>query len=164
MAMSTTLYSFTGGKDGAGRYLGVIRDSAGNLYGTTLRGGDQSVMCDGYVGCGTVFELTESGTQIVLYRFTGGNDGANPAAGLIRDPAGTLYGTAQFGGALPCSGFGAALSSGWPRVGKKPCCTPLLGERMAQIPKQVCCAREGAYSALHRLEELPIPERCSSFK
>ena len=103
---ATTLYSFTGGKDGAGPVAGVIRDSAGNLYGTTLRGGDQSVMCDGYVGCGTVFELTESGTQIVLYRFTGGNDGANPAAGLIRDPAGTLYGTAQFGGALPCSGLG----------------------------------------------------------
>jgi uncharacterized repeat protein (TIGR03803 family) len=103
---TTTLYSFTGGKDGAGPVAGLIRDSAGNLYGTTLRGGDQSVMCDGYVGCGTVFELTESGDEIVLYSFTGGNDGASPAAGLIRDPAGTLYGTTQFGGALPCSGPG----------------------------------------------------------
>jgi uncharacterized repeat protein (TIGR03803 family) len=63
-------------------------------------------MCNGYVGCGTVFKLTASGTESVLYSFTGGKDGATPAAGVIRDSAGNLYGTAQFGGGSPCSGEG----------------------------------------------------------
>ena len=103
---ATTLYSFTGAADGAGPLGGLIRDRRGRLYGTTLRGGDQSVTCDGYVGCGTVFELTSQGKETVLYSFTGGADGANPAAGLIRDAAGNLYGTTQFGGASPCSGLG----------------------------------------------------------
>jgi uncharacterized repeat protein (TIGR03803 family) len=50
----TVLHSFTGGADGAWPYAGLVRDKAGNLYGTTAGGGTGS--CD--AGCGTVFKLT----------------------------------------------------------------------------------------------------------
>jgi len=86
----TVLYSFTGGADGANPRGGVIRDSAGNLYGTTYGGGTS--------GAGVVFKLDTSGHQTVLYTFTGGTDGGYPVAGVIRDSAGNLYGTATGGG------------------------------------------------------------------
>jgi uncharacterized repeat protein (TIGR03803 family) len=86
--------TFTGGADGWGPN-GLIRDAAGNLYGTTQYGGNSS--CFG--GCGTVFKLDTAGTETVLYTFTGGTDGANPVASLIRDSAGNLYGTTYGGGA-----------------------------------------------------------------
>jgi uncharacterized repeat protein (TIGR03803 family) len=72
-------------------YAGVIRDSAGNLYGTTYEGGTG--------GAGLVYKLDTAGHQTVLYSFTGRTDGANPSAGVIRDSAGNLYGTTQYGGA-----------------------------------------------------------------
>jgi len=46
-----------------------------------------------------VFELNTSGTETVLYTFTGLSDGAGPYAGLIQDAAGNFYGTAWGGGA-----------------------------------------------------------------
>jgi uncharacterized repeat protein (TIGR03803 family) len=86
------LYSFAGyPQDGALPEAGLIFDKAGNLYGTTAAGG---AGCQG--GCGTVFELkrTRDGwKEEVLYNFTGGNDGASPAADLVSDSAGNLYGT-----------------------------------------------------------------------
>jgi uncharacterized repeat protein (TIGR03803 family) len=87
------LHSFSGGSDGYYPVAGLIRDSSGNLYGTTQFGG---VACNG-AGCGTVFKLAPDGTETVLYAFTGGNDGEVPRAGLIRDSSGYLYGT-TFGG------------------------------------------------------------------
>jgi uncharacterized repeat protein (TIGR03803 family) len=72
----------------------VIFDKSGNLYGTTQWGGASNV--------GTVFELSPAGaswTATILYSFTGGADGGHPAAGLVMDPAGNLYGTGQTGGA-----------------------------------------------------------------
>ncbi len=88
----TVLYSFTGGADGAYPSAGLIRDPQGNLYGTTLIGGDS--------GYGTVFGLTPTGKETVLYSFTGeGGDGVYPNAGVIRDPRGNLYGTTVYGGA-----------------------------------------------------------------
>jgi uncharacterized repeat protein (TIGR03803 family) len=88
----TVLYSFTGGADGDGPFAGVIRDSAGNLYGTTYGGGAS--------GAGVVFKVDTSGSETVLYSFTGGADGANPFwVTLARDSKGNLYGTTQFGGA-----------------------------------------------------------------
>jgi uncharacterized repeat protein (TIGR03803 family) len=93
-----TLYSFTGGADGGSPIAGVIRDAAGNLYGTTEYGGDG--------GGGTVFKLDPTGHFSVLYSFTGGTDGGGPV-GLIRDQAGNLYATTVFGGDLSCdSGYG----------------------------------------------------------
>jgi len=91
----TTLYSFTGGSDGANPTGGVIHDAAGNLYGVAFSGGPS---CGIAGGCGTVFELSPSGTLTVLHSFTGPPDGQNPSAGLIRDAAGDLYGTTPVGG------------------------------------------------------------------
>lgn len=78
----------------------LIRDPAGNFYGTTQYGGDLS--CDAPYGCGTVFKLDPAGTETVLYSFKGAPDGMQPWAGLIRDSAGNLYGTTNQGGDLNC--------------------------------------------------------------
>src|SRR5580700_9701150 len=88
----TVLYSFKGGTDGAFPFGGVIRDSAGNLYGTTYQGGAAYA--------GVVYKLDSSGNETVLHTFSfnGGTDGGNPYAGVIRDPAGNLYGTTYYGG------------------------------------------------------------------
>jgi uncharacterized repeat protein (TIGR03803 family) len=86
----TVLYNFTGGSDGANPSASVIRDSAGNLYGTTYDGGTS--------GFGVVFKLDTTGKERVLYSFTGGSDGANPTAGVIRDSTGNFYGTTIYGG------------------------------------------------------------------
>jgi uncharacterized repeat protein (TIGR03803 family) len=94
----TVLYSFTGGADGAEPIAGLVRDAAGNLYGTTQYGGATST-CSPPLGCGVVFKLSPTGTETVLHSFTRGADGAFPYAGLIQDAAGNLYGTAVAGGA-----------------------------------------------------------------
>lgn len=89
------LHSFCGSNCGRGQYPSckVVFDREGNLYGTTAGGG---------AGGGTVFQLTPksdgSWSEKDLHYFTGGNDGANPVAGLIVDTAGNLYGTASGGG------------------------------------------------------------------
>jgi uncharacterized repeat protein (TIGR03803 family) len=86
----TVRYSFTGGADGSEPNAGVIEDSAANLYGTTFNGGTS--------GYGVVYEVDSAGSETVLYNFTGGADGSNPYAGVIRDSAGNLYGTTWYGG------------------------------------------------------------------
>ena len=94
------LYSFSGGSDGAYPVGALVADKAGNLYGTTSEGGSSN--CSS--GCGVVFELTSPSTQggawteTVLYRFTGGSDGAAPESNLIFDAVGNLYGTTAGGG------------------------------------------------------------------
>jgi uncharacterized repeat protein (TIGR03803 family) len=88
----TVLHTFIGGQDGANSYAPLIRDAAGNLYGTTLLGGHN--------GNGIVFKLDASGKETVLYRFRGGADGSQPSGGLFRDSAGNLYGTTGSGGHL----------------------------------------------------------------
>jgi uncharacterized repeat protein (TIGR03803 family) len=90
----TIPYTFTGGVDGGSPYGGLIRDAAGNLYGTTYTGGSGD--CGGD-GCGAVFKLTPAGKETVLHNFHGA-DGANPTAGLVRDAAGNLYGATIAGG------------------------------------------------------------------
>jgi uncharacterized repeat protein (TIGR03803 family) len=104
----TVLYRFTGGADGANPNTGVIRDSAGNLYGTTYNGGTPG--CNDYgVGCGVVYKVDTAGHETVLYSFTGGADGANPNAGVIRDSAGNLYGTTYLGGLTSCDVSGCGV-------------------------------------------------------
>jgi uncharacterized repeat protein (TIGR03803 family) len=98
----TVLYSFAGGADGF-IPTGLIRDTAGNLYGTTFRGGDLSCTLVHRTGCGVVFKLDKAGKETVLYSFTGGADGAVPTAGVTWDAAGNLYGTTQDGGDLSCA-------------------------------------------------------------
>jgi uncharacterized repeat protein (TIGR03803 family) len=93
------LYSFTGGPDGAYPYGSVIQDANGNLYGTTQQGGiDPFGYCasNGANGCGVVFKIDTSGTETVLYSFTGAEDGSGPTAGLIEDASGNLYGTTVY--------------------------------------------------------------------
>ncbi len=90
----TILWTFTGGNDGATPYDGLVADSAGNLYGTAYNRGQYN--------WGVVFELTPSGsgwTETTLYSFKGGSDGAYPAAGVIFDSAGNLYGATTERGA-----------------------------------------------------------------
>lgn len=101
MGQERMLHAFNG-RDGVHPVGSLVFDTAGNLYGTTLDGGDDQ--CD----CGTVFKLspTKNGkwTRTVLHRFSG-KDGANPFAGLIFDAAGNLYGTTWLGGRAgsPCN-------------------------------------------------------------
>ena len=86
------LHSFAG-SDGANPYAGLIMDVSGNLYGTTYGGGAY--------GYGTVFKLNTSGNLTVLHSFTNsGGDGAGPAADLVMDASGNLYGTTANGGNL----------------------------------------------------------------
>jgi uncharacterized repeat protein (TIGR03803 family) len=85
----TVLHSFGGGSgDGANPYAGLLNVN-GTFYGTTQSGG-------AYNG-GTVFAITSSGTETVLYSFGASGDGADPMAGLI-NVDGTLYGTTRNGG------------------------------------------------------------------
>jgi uncharacterized repeat protein (TIGR03803 family) len=95
----TVLYAFTGGADGSEPICTLVRDRAGDLYGTTA-GGGSSASCANPSGCGTVFKLDTTGKETVLYSFCGGADGGYPQAGLIRDAAGNLYGTALVGAYL----------------------------------------------------------------
>src|SRR6266403_2756849 len=103
----TVLHSLSGGKGGSGPSGGLVFDTAGNLYGTTLGGGNLQ-KCS-HRGCGTVFELsprpTGSWIYSAIYSFSGVPDGAYPDS-LVLDGAGNIYGTA-FGGGQ--SGGGAAF-------------------------------------------------------
>ncbi len=77
--------------------VGALLDLNGTLYGATNFGGNTGKDCSPNPGCGTIFELSQSGAYTVLYRFNGSKTGARPYAGLI-DVGGTLYGTSQVGG------------------------------------------------------------------
>jgi uncharacterized repeat protein (TIGR03803 family) len=108
----SVLHSFTGEPDGAGPAGDLVRDSSGNLYGTTSAGGTicyiiapplpgQGPSTEFY--CGTVFKLDPTGNETLLHSFSGTPDGAIPDGGLILDAAGNLYGTTTKGGAGDCT-------------------------------------------------------------
>jgi uncharacterized repeat protein (TIGR03803 family) len=84
------LYRFGARPDGANPLARLVLDAQGNLYGTTWRGGAY--------GDGTVFKLDASGTETVLYSFTG-KSGLAPYGDLVLDAQGNLYGTTTRGGA-----------------------------------------------------------------
>jgi uncharacterized repeat protein (TIGR03803 family) len=86
----TVLHNFGGPGDGANPECALIRDSKGNLYGTTEGGG--------LLNSGTVFKLDSANNETILYSFQNGDDGGFPIAGVVRDSAGNLYGTAETGG------------------------------------------------------------------
>jgi uncharacterized repeat protein (TIGR03803 family) len=101
VSASTTevIYSFLGDDDGEYADTDVAIDGAGNLYGTTVLGGD--------FASGTVFQLAPvagSWVHNVVYSFTSGADGAEPYKGVTVDAAGNLYGTAVAGGSGSCEG------------------------------------------------------------
>jgi uncharacterized repeat protein (TIGR03803 family) len=85
----SVVHNFSG-TDGIKPNGSLIQDSAGNLYGTTYKGGA--------FGLGTVFTVDPSGVLTVLYSFSGKADGKHPSGGLFRDPEGNLYGVAYDGG------------------------------------------------------------------
>jgi len=99
------LYRFPNPYNGNSPGASLVFDKAGNLYGTAAGGGNNA--CAN--GCGVVFKLTPSSNGTwrysVLHRFTG-SDGANPAAALILDEKGNLYGTTTLGGA---GGYGVVF-------------------------------------------------------
>ena len=87
------IYALPGGNGSHGPEAKLARDSAGNLYGTTVK--------DGAYGYGTVFKLTPTDggwTYTSLHDFTGGRDGANPYGAIALDANGNLYGTTLIGG------------------------------------------------------------------
>ena len=89
----TTVYNFVGGKNSGETpwYVTLVQGTNGSLYGTTYNGGAS--------GKGTVFSVTTSGTQTLLYSFKGSpSDGANPTGGLTLGADGNFYGTTQQGG------------------------------------------------------------------
>jgi uncharacterized repeat protein (TIGR03803 family) len=88
--METVLYNFSGGADGAQPFSALVRDTAGNLYGTTTMGGSANA--------GVVFRVDPAGTETVLHNFVGGTDGTTPTGGLLEDKAGNFYGTTSQGG------------------------------------------------------------------
>ena len=96
----TTLHVFTG-PDGANPYSGLALDSQGNLFGTTGSGG-AGAQCTVSGGCGTVFEITPSGSLTTLYNFCSLEncaDGYSPYGGLIEAQNQEFYGTTELGGA-----------------------------------------------------------------
>lgn len=97
----SVLHSFKGLGEGTNTLASLIRDAAGNLYGTASSGGSFQGACAGS-GCGTVFKLAPNGTLRVLHTFTGGSDGASPL-GLVRDAASNLFGAASSGGDPDCT-------------------------------------------------------------
>jgi uncharacterized repeat protein (TIGR03803 family) len=97
-ATTNVIFSF---EEDEGEYADtdLETDNAGNIYGTTVLGGD--------FGGGTVFQLTPTPNgwvHTVLYSFTGGADGGEPYKGVTLDREGNLYGTAVTGGSGSCEG------------------------------------------------------------
>jgi uncharacterized repeat protein (TIGR03803 family) len=105
----TVLHNFSGGiGDGGVPYdVDLVLDGAGNLYGTTGA-------C-GAFGYGTVFKVSKSGKETVLYSFAGGaGDGCNPYAAVVQDKTGNLYGTTP-----ACGAHGAGMVFKLSKTGKE---------------------------------------------
>lgn len=98
----TVLHRFDdtkGAKDGRYPFGALIWGPGGTLYGTTDAGG-------GVVNAGTVFQVSSSGQESVLYSFRMAPDGKMPQCALVLGPDGTLYGTTSEGGS---AGFGTVF-------------------------------------------------------
>jgi uncharacterized repeat protein (TIGR03803 family) len=106
------LHRFHGRVDGKSPFS-QLTNIGSTLYGTTWKGGGGG--CGGD-GCGTVFSVDRiTHAEKVLYAFTGGKDGGNPQAGLIKSGS-ILYGTATSYGAGHGVVFAFDLKSGRERV------------------------------------------------
>jgi uncharacterized repeat protein (TIGR03803 family) len=94
-AQTFIILGYFGGADGAFPNTGVVRDAAGNLYGTAKYGGRYQ-NCDEELGGGTVYGLNASGTPILVYEFNHAAPGCLPTSGVTLDPEGNLYGTTAY--------------------------------------------------------------------
>lgn len=94
------LYSFAGAPDGSSPLGGLVKDAAGNLYGTTSAGG---------IGNGgTVYQLhpsTSGWTASILYSFQGPSGGIDPAGNLALLSSGMLFGATQSGASNDAGAF-----------------------------------------------------------
>jgi|HubBroStandDraft_6_1064221.scaffolds.fasta_scaffold04124_2 uncharacterized repeat protein (TIGR03803 family) len=94
----TVLHSFAGSPDdGENPQLAMILDKAGNIFGTTFKGGYYGG-CGFYGSCGMVFKLDRTGAETVLHNFSEGADGGLPAGDLVWGAGGNFYGTTEYGG------------------------------------------------------------------
>lgn len=105
-SQTQVIYSFAGDEDGEYADTDLVMDNAGNLYGTTVQGGD--------FGSGTVFQLAHSSVgwiHTVLYSFKGAADGGEPYKGVTLDAERNIYGTAGVGGKYtgPCTDTGCGV-------------------------------------------------------
>jgi len=94
----TVLYAFGSGADGNEPYGSLVQGTDGNFYGMTYEGGANNE--------GTIFQVTPSGTETVLWSLGAGSDGNEPYGSLTFGPDGTLYGLTYEGGA---NGGGAVI-------------------------------------------------------
>jgi uncharacterized repeat protein (TIGR03803 family) len=93
------LYAFGGASDGFAPSYRLTSDAAGNLFGTTLTGGNLVNCASHTLGCGVAFKLARARAAWifhVLYNFTD-SDSSSPASALIFDAAGNLYGSGVAG-------------------------------------------------------------------
>ena len=99
----TTLDSF-GIPNGGYPYAGLVQATDGNFYGTTPYGEVHRPVCND-LHCGTVFNITPTGTVTTLHRFVL-TDGGFPTSGLLQATNGNFYGTTKGGGSSPNCGEG----------------------------------------------------------
>ncbi len=104
------------GKDGAFPGGQLVRDAAGNFYGTTIFGGKGCTLPT--KGCGTAFKLDKTGKQVWVHTFNGSN-GSTPYAGLLLKKGGNLYGTTNLGGDTQCYTYGCGTVFKLDRAGKE---------------------------------------------
>jgi len=104
----TVLYNFTYDSatntavKGIYPYGGLVQGRDGNFYGTTAYGGNPSAVCNGLLGCGVIFKITDAGKFTVLHTFSGAYatppEGGSPGGRLILARDGNFYGTTYSGG------------------------------------------------------------------
>lgn len=141
--VAKVIYTFKGGSDGFGPEDGLL-NVRGTLYGTTVVGGDVSRCIPS--GCGTIFSVTPSGVEKVVYRFGGRSDGAGPEAKLI-NLKGTLYGTTVGGGAIAqgkgCQAYGCGTIFSVTTTGREKVLHRFKGGSDGQAPKSGLAAVNG---------------------
>jgi uncharacterized repeat protein (TIGR03803 family) len=91
----TSLYCFGPNQSGAGPESALIRDTAGNFYGTTPGGGNVN-------NGGTLFKVSLAGVYTLLHPFGHKGDGSLPLGPPVMSTGGTLYGTTSKGGTNGC--------------------------------------------------------------
>jgi len=130
-----------GAPDGANPVGGLVRDSQGNLYGTTEAGGESTCPWT----CGTVFKIDAAGSETILHSFNG-YDGQFPESGVILDAAGNLFGTAETGGG---SGYGTVFKVD-AVTGEEPFSTPSPAEPTGLVPGLAWSSMEPIFTAPHQ--------------
>jgi len=143
------LHTFHGGpNDGAAPWGVLVRDGAGNFYGTTTSGGTGRGFCTNYGGCGTAFKFNKSGEKIWLHSFTFPK-GWSPETGLLRGAAGALYGTTYGGGDTSCYSAGCGTVFALSPTGKETVLHKFTGDPDGMSPAEEQPLVEDASGSLY---------------